>query len=104
MPNVINAVVSGTGNYRRETMQLSRSIRHSAALIRRPGNAGDGQTACILMSPMRRRPDLRQCGLFDRHMRMKIGLRGLNRFMPKPQGDDGTVNSRLEQHHCGSMT
>ena len=33
--------------------------------------------------------------LLEGEVRMKVGLRGLDRFMAEPQGDHGTVDARL---------
>ena len=45
-----------------------------------------------------------QGSLFERDMRMKIGLCGLDRFMPQPQFNDGSVHTRQQQFHGRSVS
>jgi len=49
------------------------------------------------------RLELRQRRLLQSQVRVQVDLGGLDRFVPKPQRDDGAVDSRLQEFHGGTV-
>lgn len=47
--------------------------------------------------------EFRQSRFLECEVGMKVGLRGLDRFMTEPQGDYRGIDARLQEFHCRAV-